>query len=210
LKTPFDDVIEDIKKRGYHNHRLEVHSDIVSEGILRDLGKSCVFIREDLDSGKISHWINIQAPGARHRKIDLLIGETKPKTDRPDLDKLRICIENKSVITAHRNRNARFDDLNEVLQVLHKVKPEAVLIATVMIGVAEKVLNVPDGVKKIYKANTEEFKRKIVPRLSSGDQKLWEEFHGPSLKTALPIPKNVGEISSPSHKTTWPYAHLRL
>ena len=27
--TPFDDVIADIKKRGFHNHRLEDRSDIV-------------------------------------------------------------------------------------------------------------------------------------------------------------------------------------
>ena len=132
--TPFDDVIADIKKRGFHNHRLEDHSDIVGEGILRDLLKRCKTINKDFEEGRIKYWLNVHTPGARHRKIDLLIGESKQGIDAPDLDKLRVCIENKSVVTAHRNRDARFDDLNEALQVLHEVKPEAVTVATVMIG----------------------------------------------------------------------------
>ena len=77
--TPFDEVIADIKKRGYHNHRLEDHSDLVSRGILRDLLKTCNTVKTDFDSKKISHWYNVPAPGARHRKIDLLIGEPQRK-----------------------------------------------------------------------------------------------------------------------------------
>ncbi len=80
------------------------------------------------------------------------------------------------MVTAHRNLYARFDDLNEALQVLHRVKAEAVLIATVIIGVAEKVLNVPDKVKSHYKNKPGHFLKKILPRLSSGDQNLWKDF----------------------------------
>jgi len=29
MSTPFDEFIDDIKKNRYHNHRLELHSDIV-------------------------------------------------------------------------------------------------------------------------------------------------------------------------------------
>lgn len=106
----------------------------------------------------------------------MLVGEPLPENNKHDLERLRICVENKSVITAHRNRDARFDDLNESLQVLHRVKPEAVLVATVMIGVSERVLNIPDRIKSIYRDRMEEFERDILPRLSSGDQKLWEDF----------------------------------
>ena len=39
MTTPFDEVIEQIKSRGFHNQRLEDHSDIVSDcslmGVLR-------------------------------------------------------------------------------------------------------------------------------------------------------------------------------
>jgi len=174
--TPFDDLIEDIKKRGYHNHRLPAHSDIVSKGILKDLLRLCDLIRLDFDTNRIRYWLNVPAPGARHRKIDLLIGESQQKSKYPNLDRLRICVENKSVVTAHRNRDARFDDLNEALQVLHKVKPEAVLVATVIIGIAERVLNVPDKIKPTYKGRVKEFENKVLPRLSSGDQSLWKEF----------------------------------
>ena len=147
----------------------------MSNGILKDLAKSCKAIQEDLDSHQISHWLNIPTPGARKRKIDLLMGEPKQGSQLPDLEKLRICVENKSVITAHRNRDARFDDLNEALQVLHRVKPEAVMIATIMIGVSEKVLNVPDKIKPMYTDRPKDFEA-IVNRLSKGDQSLWKEF----------------------------------
>jgi hypothetical protein len=175
MTTPFDGVIEQIKRRGFHNQRLEDHSDVVSEGILADLKRECDPFGADFRSGKIADWKNVKTPGARNRKIDLLVGQADANGG-PDLDRIRLCLENKSVVTAHRNLYARFDDLNEALQVLHRVKAEAVLIATVIIGVAEKVLNVPDKVKPHYKRKASHFVKKILPRLSSGDQKLWKEF----------------------------------
>ncbi|MGH7949929.1 MAG: hypothetical protein ACREQF_11930 [Candidatus Binataceae bacterium] len=171
MTTPFDEVIAQIKRRGFHNHRQPDHSNIVSLGILKDLQNLCEPLAADLASGKVKHWLNKPAPGARGRQIDLLIGE--PRADgSPDPAKLRIGIENKSVITAHRNRDARFDDLNESVQVLHRVKPEAVLVATVIIGLADRVLNVPDRISPFYK----NFAKRIRPRLSKGDLKLWAEF----------------------------------
>lgn len=171
MTTPFDEVIDQIKRRGFHNHRLLEHSDIVSRGILKDLEEKCEPLAADLASGKVKHWLNKSAPGARGRQIDLLIGEPQPDGS-PDPAKLRIGIENKSVITAHRNRDARFDDLNESVQVLHRAKPEAVLVATVIVGVADRVLNVPDRISPFYK----NFKKRIKPRLSTGDLKLWTDF----------------------------------
>jgi hypothetical protein len=98
------------------------------------------------------------------------------RTERPDYERARICAENKSVVTAHRNADARFSDLDEELQAIHRVKPEAVLVATVMVGMAERYLNIPDGVKKTYRGREEAFEKTVVPRLSSGDQSLWDEF----------------------------------
>jgi hypothetical protein len=37
-------------------------------------------------------------------------------------------------------------------------------------------LNVPDRVKPLYRKRLAEFNNKILPRLSSGDQTLWEQF----------------------------------
>ncbi len=174
MTTPFDAVIEQIKARGYHNQRLEDHSDVVSRGILEDLKVRCEPFVKDYESGTITSWMNVRTPGARNRKIDLLVGE--PRADgKPDLERLRLCVENKSVITAHRNLYARFDDLNEALQVLHKAKAEAVLVATVIVGVAERVLNVPDRVKPLYRKSPKAFQR-LVRQLSSGDQSLWARF----------------------------------
>lgn len=175
MTTPFDDIVQEIIRLRYHNHRLEGHSDTVGQGILRDLNTYCEPFAGDLAAKTIRHWMNLPAPGARRRKMDLLVGE--PAADlAPDLRRIRICIENKSVVTAHRNRDARFDDLNESLQVIHRVKAEAVLVATVMIGVADRVLNVPDKIKPMYRDRKQDFYRDVQPRLSSGDQGLWQEF----------------------------------
>jgi hypothetical protein len=176
MGTPFDEFIDDIKRTRYHNHRLELHSDVVSRGILRDLTNSCDSFREDLDSGKIRYWINVNAPGDRGRKIDLFIGEPAAKGSSPDLEKVRVVVENKSVITAHRNRTNRFDDLKKALESIHGVKKEAIIVATIMVGLADRVLNIPDQVKKRYKHQPRMFEKKILPRLSSGDQSLWKEF----------------------------------
>lgn len=176
MKTPFDRVIDQIKIAHFHNHRRPAHSDAVSMGILDDLTTNCPAIAEDLKKSVIRHWLNVRTPGARQRKIDLLVGAATGD-GKPDLRKLRICIENKSVITAHRNADARFDDLNEALHVLHKAQSEAILIATVMIGVAPRFLNVADQVKKHFRNEKARFEREIMPRLSSGDATLWDEFH---------------------------------
>jgi hypothetical protein len=175
MTTPFDAVIERIKQRHYHNQRLEEHSDIVSDGILSDVRQQCAPFALDYLGKKIADWKNVRTPGARNRKIDLLVGEPGA-ADETDLDKVRLCVENKSVITAHRNLYARFDDLNEALQVLHLARSEAVLVATVIVGVARRVLNVPDKVKPLYRRKSAEFDANVLPRLSSGDQSLWDEF----------------------------------
>ncbi len=196
METPFDAVVTGILARGFHNHRLEEHSDAIGEGIFRDLVKDCRPLREDVRSGLVDKWLNVRAPGARERRIDLLIGEPL-KGGKPDLGKIRVALENKSVITAHRNRDARFDDLNESLQVIHRVKPETIIVATVLVGTAPRVLNVPDGVKKTYKKKMATFNRKILPRLSRGDQRLWDEFEYAVSENRLDDPlKTVAKFRS--------------
>jgi len=174
--TPFDEAISAIQQRGYHNHRLEEHSDIVSRGIFRDLLDCCSTLRADYERGAIREWLNVHAPGARKRKIDLFVGEPRAGAALSDISKLRVCVENKSVVTAHRNRDARFDDLNETLKVVHAARSEAVIVATVLIGTAGRVLNIPDKVKAFHKGLGDTFTQTIVPRLSRGDLSLWDEY----------------------------------
>src|SRR5262245_3927015 len=51
-----------------------------------------------------------------------------------------------------RGAYARFDDLSEVLQVI---------AATILVGIAPNVLNIPDQVKKLYKHKLTEFQQSI-------------------------------------------------
>ncbi|NUQ12580.1 MAG: hypothetical protein HUU26_09700 [Gemmatimonadaceae bacterium] len=175
MTTPFDEAVSAIAQARYHNHRLETHSDTVSRGLVRDLRLRCPALKADLDAGVVKVWYNVAGPGDRLRKVDLFVGV--PDADgKPDIHQCRIAVENKSVITAHRNRTSRFDDLKKVLGAIHGVRPEALLVATVLIGLAERVLNVPDQVHKIYRDRDAEFRAAILPRLSSGDGSLWTEF----------------------------------
>jgi hypothetical protein len=175
MSTPFDKAIAAIALAGYHNHRLEAHSDTVSTALFEDLLAACPPLREDVNSGVVRVWTNVSAPGDRLRKVDLFVGE--PDADgEPDISKVRIALENKSVITAHRNRTNRFDDLKKVLGAVHSARPEALLISTVLVGLAQKVLNVPDQVRKVYRGREHEFRADVLPRLSSGDHTLWTEF----------------------------------
>lgn len=175
MSTPFDEALAAIARARYHNHRLEAHSDIVSDGIVADLRKTCSPFRGDLESGLVRIWKNVASPGDRERKVDLFVGE--PNSDGlPDIAKVRIAVENKSVITAHRNSTNRFDDLKKVVAAVQGARPEALLIATVLIGLADRVLNIPDQVHKFYRDREEVFERDVLPRLSSGDDSLFEEF----------------------------------
>lgn len=173
MRTPFDDLVEDIIRRGYHNQRLEGHSDIVADGILRDLRSACAPLRADIETGVVRAWKNVPSPGDRRRKIDLLVAEPIEDADKPDLTKTSLGIENKSVVTAHRNKTSRFDDLTKLLGAYQSKRPETVLVATVIVGTAHRFLNVSDRISPFYGAT---FDEEIRPRLSTGDQKLWEDF----------------------------------
>jgi len=175
VTTPFDAAIEAIRKHGYHNHRLETHSDTVSQGMFADLCRTCEVLRLDVERGVVRVWENVSAPGDRLRKVDLFIGEPDAAGE-PDIHRVRLALENKSVITAHRNRTNRFDDLRKVLSAVHTARPEALLVATVLVGLAENVLNIPDQVHKFYRDREDAFLNDVLPRLSSGDESLWTEF----------------------------------
>lgn len=174
MSTPFDDVVDDIRARGFHNHRLEDHSGTVSKGILRDLRAMCEPFRRDFAEGRIREWLDFPSPGGRARKLDLVVAEPVGESRKLDLGRLRLCVENKSVVTAHRNRTNRYDDLSDVVGVLHEKNPDAILVATVLVGLAKNVLNVPDRVRPFV--SPEDFDRRVLPRLSSGDDGLWSEF----------------------------------
>ena len=172
--TAYDDVIDAIVAHGYHNHRKETHSEAMSQGILRDLRNACEPFERDFSEGRIQAWLDRSSGVGRERKADLIVAEPKIGSSQPDLTGLRLCIENKSVVTAHRNRTNRYDDLSDLVGVLHRKRPDAILVATVLVGLSTNVLNVPDKVKPNLEPDY--FDSRVLPRLSTGDQSLWTEF----------------------------------
>ena len=174
MRTAYDDVIDAIVAHGYHNHRKETHSEAMSRGILRDLRNACEPFKQDFSEGRIREWLDRSSGVGRERKADLIVAEPKPESSLPDLTGLRLCVENKSVVTAHRNRTNRYDDLSDLVGVLHRKRPDAILVATVLVGLSSNVLNVPDRVKP--NLEVDDFDSRVLPRLSTGDQSLWTEF----------------------------------
>lgn len=193
MSTAYTDLIRNMQDRGFHNHRLEGHSEAVSRGILNDLCHTCEPFADDFADGRIREWLDFPSPAGRSRKLDLVVAEPRADEAMPDLSRLRLCVENKSVITAHRNRTNRYDDLSDLVGVLHRNRPDAVLVATVLVGMCSKVLNVPDRVKPFMEAA--EFEERVVPRLSSGDQSLWDEFpHAVSKNSAADPARTVAKF----------------
>jgi hypothetical protein len=166
----FDEILDAIRANGYHNHRKETHSNIVSRRIVADLRGACAAFANDCETGGIRIWERTHGPD--DRTTDLVAG---PPNDegKPDLTKVRLLVENKSVVTAHRNRNARYQDIDRERLSAHRANPKTIVIATLMVGVCERVLNIPDCVSKFH---SKTFKSDILPRLSTGDQTLWAEF----------------------------------
>lgn len=75
MSTPFDAAVAAIAAAGYHNHRLEQHSDLVSDGIVADLQATCEVFRRDVETGVVRIWKNVSSPGDRGRRVDLFVGE---------------------------------------------------------------------------------------------------------------------------------------
>lgn len=163
-------------ERGYHNHRKAEHSDIVCKGIWSDLLSRCDEIRQDYEGGETKWWLNQPAPDLQRRKADMLVCEVGGDEGAPDLSRVRICLENKSVVTAHRNKGERFRDLDNFRSEVQQRRREAIVLGTVLIGTAARYLNVADQVRKQYRNRLDEFERTVLPRLSSGDQSLWDDF----------------------------------
>jgi hypothetical protein len=205
-QTPFDVHAALVNQRGYHNHRVNTHSDVISDGILQDLWRGCPALRADLEAGRVGFWKNKKIKWGRGRDTDLIIAEPIVAKSRgmqgaltydwhgaavdarskPNPNRVRIMIEHKSVITAHRNRDARYDDLNNLVQdIVRDAAANIVIGATVMVGVSEYYLNIPDKLLPnfIKKSETgkkqfdeERFSREILARVKAHDEILFKDY----------------------------------
>ena len=80
------------------------------------------------------------------------------------------------MITAHRNKGERFRDLDNFRSEVQQRRREAIVLGTVLIGTTKRYLNVADQVRKFYRERPEEFECSVLPRLSTGDETLWDDF----------------------------------
>lgn len=165
----FEEILNGVRGSGYHNHRRETHSDLMSGRMIADLTALCPMFSRDYNSGAIKVWEKTKGPD--DRTTDLLAGIANPD-GTPNLSEVRLLVEHKSVITAHRNRNARVQDIDRERLSAHRANPRTIVVATVLVGTSGRVLNVPDCVAKLHRPTFPA----ILGRLSQGDQTLWDEF----------------------------------
>lgn len=171
--TPYDFIVEAIEASGYHNHRGESHSDALCDRLFIDLMEHCPAFREDAKGGEIKQWLNVEVPGMNH-KADMMICDTNGP-DEPSFDRARLCLENKSVITAHgKNRKNRHGNLYEFANVIQAQRREVIVVGSVLVGTALEYLNVPDKLKPACELLGIDFDLEVLPRLSGGDASLWD------------------------------------
>ncbi len=105
-------------------------------------------------------------------------------------ERLRIQV---CAIIAHRGRMNCFDRLERIQVKVRRSDPESLIVATVLVGVAQRVLNVPDRVSPMLPEK--DFEARVLPRLSSGDQSLWSEFpHAISINRALDPKRTIEKL----------------
>lgn len=173
MSTPFDPIIDNIIRAGYHNQRKEGHSDVLIRQIVSDLDTHCEAFARDRRDGIIHEWLNKKAFDGR--TTDLLIGAADVNGE-PDLRNVRIVVENKSVVTAHRNKNARYQDIEREMRASHANNPRTIVVATLIIGTCRQYLNVADHRKKDPRLEPGQFEAEVLPKLSTGDESLWQDF----------------------------------
>jgi hypothetical protein len=174
--TPADRVVDRILQDKYHDHRSARHSDIICKHFILDLLRQCPSLADDIENCRVEYQLNVEVSGLTH-KVDLMIYEVDGSDRGPSLDRARLCMENKSVITAHgKNRRNRQSDLSDFANLLQAKKPEAIVLGHVLVGTGIQYVNIPDSVKRKCQILGIDFDHDVLPRLSSGDQKLWSEF----------------------------------
>lgn len=201
--TPFDEHARRVVAAGYHAHRGSTHSDVISERILADLVEVCPALKEDLHAAKVGCWLNIKIPFHEGTwDADLVVAEADEasiegkliqtghtqgiaaaKGSKPDGNKLRLVIEHKSVVTAHRNRGNRFKELATDVKYSNDAGYNVIVAATILVGTAPEVLNVVDGVRKRYriprkvgKYDEAKFDAEVGHRLKAKDSAVWSDY----------------------------------
>lgn len=109
--------------------------------------------------------------------MDFALIERPEELEEP-VSYLRLAMEHKSVLTAHRNASNRQDDVYRNMRAIFAHNMKCISIATVLIGTVDRYLNVADYIRSPMekKGRKRAFDEDVLPRFGTGDPSLWEEF----------------------------------
>jgi hypothetical protein len=174
MRTPIDSLLDGIAEARYHDHRSSQHARHICGQVAGGLESRCNALRDHLEAGlaTMDPWSTL--PGKRGGRGLLVAGAQQAQA----VPIPRVWVQATSVITAHRNASNRFDELRDTLSYLQGLPRTPIAGAVVLVGTAERVLNVTDRLKPMYRSldRLSHFEAEILPRLSSGDSQLWGEF----------------------------------
>jgi hypothetical protein len=203
--TAFSDLIDFIRNERIHHPRTGVHSDILSKGLLNDLCRVSDVFLNHAEEGEICYKLNMKIEDAsRHHVVDLVIGRPRNKGqlqakseqlagDGPlcqcvgELVETRIIIENKSLVTAHRNVFNRTRILTDISDFVRNSKhKDAILIGTFLVGTAERFLNYEtfvrarDVLNRLCKKSSYDFDS-LEKNIGTGSRELRDFVTNPNL-----------------------------
>ncbi len=175
MSTIFDTWIEEISKKPFYSGRGGVHCKALALALEKELLERSPALRTDRNSGLVRSWTRRTLAATRGRH-DLLCGPADVAGE-PAPGGLRICIDVKTVVTAHRNGPTRAQELRDAAKRIAGDSPESLHVAVVLVGTEARYLNVADQVAALYRKMGKErfFDESIVPRLSTGDESLWTD-----------------------------------
>ncbi len=162
VASAFDDLVDHIIKHKIYNPRPQVISRVLSRGIIKDLIKYSKHFREHIKEGIAVFRTDLRlTKDGKSHTIDLALGlrkKSESRTKRKPLSieidgeslivyneeplEFTLFLENKSIITAHRNKRNRTRDLESLASFLPKFGEDPIKAATMIIGTAERYLNV--------------------------------------------------------------------
>lgn len=85
-----------------------------------------------------------------------------------------------------------------------------------LVGLAERVLNIPDRVRLFYQTRDTDFETETLPRLSTGDATLWKDFDWAISYHRVSDPEKTVErlrtlpTRNPAHTHVAGYAYILL
>ncbi len=206
-RTAFERLVSYLERERIHHPRTGFHSDYLSKEFLRDLYHVSSIFKSDVDAGTICYKVNHRLGlGGRQHVLDLVLGTREDSSQQTSIDPknqgfqriresepkdIRLIMENKSLITAHRNVYNRTRILADLAEAVRDGQHRHVLlVGTFIIGTADKFLNYETFIRArdvlSHLCSESKFNLKeLEGMIGTGNEKIREFVEDPALPETM-------------------------